>query len=358
MSLKILISFLLFLNFSFASESNWKDLHLINGCTLYSTSGKQLRLFPGSYCIFFEDGKFLSATESALRLFNKKNEVVWEIPGHFHHQLNLSSDRKRILTLSSELVETPQGPVRTDVILVISLDGKVLHRQSGVEIMKQAKQESINFFMANQLAEIFKTKIENTHFNSVYEIPKITNKNVPSYIKEGNIIVNGLVLGIHILSPDLKTVLFQKKFDTSYNHWVHDVQVKSNGNVIYFNNIDAIPGKPLYPIILSGQNPENYSSSVQELDPLMKKIIFNFSASPKSLFFSWVCGSVQELSSDILLFTHYLNGAYIYSKSKKTTLATVPGTNADYHRIVPSQQVKAQDLTAFLSHWTLKTNQN
>ncbi len=339
---------------SHASNLDWKNLHLINGCSVYSTTGKQLRTFPGGMCLFLDDGSLISANETFIRLINKNSEVVWHLPGHFHHQINLSPDKKNILALSSEVIDTPAGKFRDDVTLVISMEGKILHRQTGQEIIRQAGQQSLTLIMNAQLTEMFGTNKEITHFNSIYKIPKITNKNVPSFIKEGNVIVNGLALGVHILSPDLKTVLFHTKFSSSYNHWVHDVQVKENGNVLFFNNVDAIPGKKVHNyVILTSENVENYSSSVQELDPTMKKVVWNFSANPKSFFFSWICGSVQELDEDIILFTHYLTGTFIYSKSKKTTLATVAATHADHHRIMPSQQVKAQDLTRFLSHWEL-----
>lgn len=339
---------------SHATKLDLSKLHLINGCSLYSATGKHLRAFPGGMCIFLEDGSLISANETHMRLINKNSEVVWDLPGHFHHQINISPDRKSILALSSEVIDTPKGKFRDDVALVISMEGKILHRQTNQEILRQSGQESLILQMNPQLTEMFGTNKETSHFNSIYKIPRISNKNVPSYIKEGNIIVNGLVLGIHILSPDLKTVLFHKKFDSSYNHWVHDVQVKENGNVIFFNNVDAIPGKEVHNyVLLTSENLENYSSSIQELDPMMKKVVWNFSANPKSLFFSWICGSVQELDNDTILFTHYLSGTYIYSKSKKTTVATVAGTHTDHHRIIPSQQVKAQDLTLFLSHWEL-----
>lgn len=309
-------------------------------------TGKQLRSFPGFMCIFFDDGSFVSASETHIRLINKNSNVVWEVPGSFHHQMNLSPDGKRILTLDSVNVDTASGKMRADVPTIISIEGKALHRVTAYDLMKQAGQQSLDFYLNPELMRKFGVKQEVSHFNSIYEIPKINNKNVPSYIKEGNIIVNGLSLGIHVLSPDLKTVLFQTRFPSSDYHWVHDVKVKENGNFLFFNNMDAEPFKKrgLYPTtkLLSGNTIENYSSSVQEFDPALKKNIFTFNASPKSMFFSRVCGNVQEIDQGMMLFTHNLNGTFIYSKKQKTIVATIPGTHADGERIIASQEVWAR----------------
>ncbi len=352
MPMKFVLLFCLMVSSAFATD--WKELHLTNGCRIYTMTGKQLRSFPGFMCLFFDNGNFISASETHIRLINKNSEVVWEVPGSFHHQMNLSNDGQRIMTLDSVIVETPKGKMRADVPTIISLDGKVLYRVSAEEIMKQTKQLSLDFYLNPELVRKFGVHQEISHFNSIYEIPKITARNVPAYIKEGNIIVNGLSLGIHILSPDMKTVLHQTRFPSSDYHWVHDVKVKENGNYLFYNNMDAEPSRNrgAFPTtkLLSGSTIENYSSSVQEITPALKNV-FTFNASPKSMFFSRICGNVQEIDQDMMLFTHNLNGTFIYSKKQKTIVATIPGTHADGERIIASQEVWARPLSQFLSHW-------
>ena len=80
-------------------------------------------------------------------------------------------------------------------------------------------------------------------------------------------------------------------------------------------------------------------------------MINRFSGSPKQLFHSAICGDIQELNKDLWPFTHFLNGTYIYSKSSKKILAMITETHLEGERFIPSQQVTAQNLTKFLSHW-------
>jgi hypothetical protein len=176
---------------------------------------------------------------------------------------------------------------------------------------------------------------ELTHFNSFYEIPKITAKGVPSYIKEGNYIVNGYTMGFFILSPDLKEILHHQKLSNSTGHKVHDVQVLPNGNYLYFNNIDA------------RSTELNRFSSVQEIDQ-KGRIVFEFPKTRGPLFFSLHMGGVQVLDNDHWLISHAILGSYIYNKKSQKIISNIYQTHYEFHRFLSAQQTKVQDLSPYL----------
>ncbi len=316
-----------------------QTMHLINGCQLFSITGEVAARFPGTICIFLEDGSFVSASDTHIRYFSKDDEVLWEHPGHFHHQVNLSPDRQRILALSSDF----EGATRQDKFLVLDLKGRVLFSQTSLPILRQAKVSPLRY---NIRVPIGKVDLEVSHFNSFYEIPKLTTKGLPDYLREGNLILNSLELGVFILTPDLKKVLFHTTFPNSQLHRVHDVQVTGNGNFFYFNNL-VFAGQAAY-VPVAGSIFSNNYSAVHEVRPRTYKVVRSFQAQPKETFYSWISSNAQQLTEDLWLFTHHLNGTYIYSHSQAKIVLFAPGTHFQESGFGPSQQVRAENLTGFL----------
>ncbi len=348
--MRIFAIFVMLLNSSFSYSIELKNYQLINGCTIREMNGRTFKTFPGQICIIMENGSIVSATDNHLILINKKSEVVWEIPGHFHHQVNLSLDGKRILAISSELINVKQTPIRQDSLLIVDLEGKILHKQIAREILQQAGLMGESMLMSLTLQEIFKVKNEISHFNSFYEIPKLSGTDHPSYLKEGNYIVNGTGSGFFILSSNLKKVLHHEQPKVSYHSRMHDVQVTSQGNYLLFNNL-VVTGKGLIDFEGKGPGPLLLHSAIMELKPSNLKIVNQFEATPKSMFYSAFCGGIQELDKDTWLFSDVMTGTYIYSKKKKDFFAVIPWSHMTNDVYNPTQQIKAQDLSSFLDHW-------
>jgi hypothetical protein len=320
-----LVAFFIFVLDS--ANANWKDLHLVNGCNIFSPSGEIVKPLPGNFCQFYDDGNLLVATETALKMMDKFQAVKWELKGKIHHQLNKSADGKRILALGYKPVENKNNTV-VDKFMVISLDGKVLLQSDSSELLKQVKFKTY-------------TPKELTHINSFYEIPKLISTRVlPDYLKEGNFILNSFRSGIFILSADLKKVLHNFTLPSSLVHQVHDVQVLENGNLLYFNNM------------VTGQQSEGPHSSIEEYDLVENKTVLEFTSNPKQMFFSLFCGGVQQLDQDLVLFSHMLTGTYVFSRKNNRIESSIHGTHFMHGRFFPSQQVKSVDLKKFLSHWS------
>jgi hypothetical protein len=303
-----------------------KETTLVNGCQLINWSGEKFKVFPGSFCQFFDDGSFLTATRESLKYLSKNSEVLWEFKANIHHQVNMSHDLQRILIMSSDFSNKDGASYRIDRLVVLSREGKVLMSESAADYMNQAGQAGYS-------------KSEMTHFNSFYEIPEVKGK-VPEYIKKGNYIANSNTVGTFILSADLKKVLHFRKIHTSYNHQIHDVQILPNGRMIYFNNSHNFSSQKVY------------FSTIEEMDLDNSEIEFEFRADPEATFFSRHCGGVQKFDEDTLVFSHMLTGTYVYSKKKKAITHYSYQTHLhEFGRFSPSQQVKALDLRSFLAHW-------
>ncbi len=180
----------------------WESLYLQNGCSVFSFPTKP-KFYPGELCIFLDDGTFISAGAKGIRRFNRDQSTMWEVSGHYHHQINLTSDKNRILSLVSETTVRGKLRERDDVFIIHDLKtGKVLHRRLAWDVLAEKKIPSINWRESIILKEA-NADLENSHFNSFYEIPQNAQALKAAYLKPGNLILNSMELGIIILSPDL-----------------------------------------------------------------------------------------------------------------------------------------------------------
>lgn len=309
----------------------------MSGCTVYTVDGKSLRSFPGVECLFLDNGQAVSASPESLRLIAPGGKVVWEIPGHFHHQLNLSQDGKRILALGSVIFKKDKLTVRRDKILIVSLEGKVLREKDLGDLVDTGSFDvPTTIWLEKQTG----ATREVSHLNSIMEIGKLkTGLSLPE-LKEGQIAINGLSHGTMILSPDLERVVRRLDFPDSQGNMVHDVQVRSDGSLLYFNNLRR--GDASVP-----------ASAIQILDPKSLRVKFSFEGNPRGIFYSAGSGSVQEIRDDLYLFSGMRTGAYFLNPKSGEILRSVP----EIGTLGPAStslifSVRLRSLSAFLAKWT------
>ncbi len=333
-----IIIFTLLMIITFPCFADWKLSHFQNGCTVYNFD-REVKNFPGKMCIFLEDGSFVSAGQDSIKKFRADRTVVWELPGLFHHQLNLSHDKTRVLGLMSDITIRETRKEIDDIIVIINLDdGKVLYRRNARDILSSSKYFPIQS-SGSPLVKSGKADLETSHFNSIYEIPENKGQGKAPFLKSGNIIINSHGIGIFILSHDLSKVLYEKSYSLSSNNGIHDVQVTSTGEFLIFNNFVQDPTTPyLY-------------SAIQIFDPVSEKLTFDYPNGPdRALFFSVACGGVQILDNDHIFFSHLVNGGFIYSRKEKKIIYAIPGTNGDIQVNAPIQQLKLVDIRKFLEN--------
>lgn len=319
---------LILLAFS-SSGFAWKDDQIVVGCSVLDLKGELIKTLPGRLCQFFENGSYLTAIEAKLKLIDKNNSVLWEIPLVAHHQMEMSADRKRVLVLARSKVTIKKKELEQDVFHVVNLEGKILHETTAAELMKQANRKEEEL-----------TNKELSHFNSFHEIPPLENTDsLPDYIRAGNFVLNARFLGTFFVSSDLKKVLHFLPLKNSHLHNTHDVQVLSSGKLLYFNNRKA------------ENNVQELSSSIDLYDFSSQKTESLFEGIPKQIFFSPDGGSVQQLDSEHIVFSHFLSGTFIYSLRDKKILSNIYKTHFAQGTFFPVQNAKVQNLHAFLKFW-------
>lgn len=315
-----------------AYAQEWKDYQLETGCRLFNLKGDLIKTFPGDVCLYFDDGKLLTAKDAGLDLYDKGFKHLWHLPGHFHHGLALSNDKKKILAMASDFVKYKKNKQRIDKLMVVSLDGKILHQVLSSTLLKQLKTEP-------NIRRSDINDVEISHFNSLYEIPATKVQSELPYVKEGNFIANSRDDGLFVLSPDLQKVEFFKMLPQSVRHQVHDAQILETGKLLIFNNLTK------------GSTEDLRFSSIQEIDLVSNEVVFEFTTTPKTAFFSQVSGAVQKLDEDHYLMSHVYSGTYIYSKSKKTFVNAITQTHFREGRPFPTHMVRLYDFRKFLSYW-------
>lgn len=333
--MQIIITFLFFISFSSLAGLDAK--YFQNGCSVFGENDTP-KSYPGEMCLFLDDGTFVSAGEKGIRRFNRDQTVMWELEGYFHHQINLSEDKKRILALISETTLRGSLRERDDILVVLDIEtGKPIYKKNAREILTNGVILPLTFGLT-RIIQLTNSDIETSHFNSIYEIPVNERESKAAYLKSGNIIINSAGLGIFILSPDLSQTLYHKIYQDSFNNQIHDVQVTSSGEFILFNNI------------VYDTTTKNRYSAIDKFDPVANKTTFRYTSETKSFFFSPACGGVQELDGDYMFFSHIVNGGFLYSRKQKKLVQAVPGKNGNIFEIIPTQQIKMIDFKKFLEN--------
>lgn len=336
-----LVSFVLLLNFFLNTQLGFAvDLtqhHFIQDCNILTNKGELVKVFPGKLCLFLDDGSFVSVHENGIRRYDKKNEILWDVEGNFHHQINLSHDKKRILAIGSKVESIAKKLIRIDTISIIDLNGRVLNEIGAEKLLEWTNQSSSDFPVPHWESDT-RAKIEMTHLNSIHEVPKLSSARNDLPFSEGDYIVNGLAHGLFVLSPDLKRIRLHKIITSSTIHRVHDAQVLASGRILFFNNM------------VSDSTDFNRYSAIQEFDPVTERIASIFEANPAAMFYSRVCGSVQALDEDTIMFSDRLNAAYIYSLKKKVIIQAVRGTHDRGETLVRNCSTRMAKIKQFLLH--------
>jgi hypothetical protein len=260
---------------------------------------------------------------------------MWELPGSFHHQINLSGDKKRVLALSTETNLRGKIRERDDIFVILDVEtGKIIHRKLARELLIENRLIPLSWGDSKFIKDM-KADVETSHFNSIYEIPENKGELKAGYLKHGNIIINSLSLGIFILSPDLTKTLFHELNPFSRRNHLHDVQVSPTGEFLIYNNI-------------VNDNSEGYPySAIQKYDSINKTLTFEYTPSPKAFFFSSACGGVQELDNDLIFFSHFTIGGFLYSRKQKKMIFAMAVTNGSIYSISGTQQLKLIDFSKF-----------
>lgn len=305
-----------------------------NGCRIYAPAQLVVRVLPGERCLFFDNGDFISSGPGHIRYYSSLGEVKWEVKGHFHHQMNFSNDRQRILAISSVVGKVGRDELkRYDLLMILGIDGKI---HATLALDRALEEAGINPILQVNQHKMIPIESEGSHLNSFYEIPPLKRGvSAPDYVAPGSFVVNGLRQGVLFIDKELKRITKQWVSPFSMVHSVHDAQITERGQLIYFNNFASLEKNKQF-------------STIDEVDLKTSRKVLEIKSGPEAFFYSRHSGSVQVLNDDLVVFSHVVAGYYVYSRSRKAVIFSSDAPYVIGDKLVTAQQIRIQDLSEFL----------
>lgn len=325
-----------------------EEKHIV-ACTILNSKGEVVFGFAGQNCIFLEDGSYISNVlidkiPHVVR-FGAYNQIVWKRKIEAHHQINLSSDKKRLIVLSTERSKEVLCTTRFDVLNVLDINtGKTLFywnsKYYATDFVRIFRTFSTPFL--HSITDKSSWSCEMTHLNSVYEIPENEYSKKNSAFSAGNYILNFYGLGhVLIIDKNSKKIVWESSLG-SKNFKVlnlHDVQVLEDGNILYARNFDFLPDV-------------SKSSSFEIFNPNTEKITVLYPLDKKDYFFSSIMGGVQKLNDGYLLSGNSLTeGGWVMKigfDGKSVFRYSYPMKNPETGYSFRIQEAKTYDVRLFL----------
>lgn len=348
---KLIILIIIFTNIGFGEDSSIPHKipeHNIIECMILDTNGKILKNFGSSRCIFLPDGSLVAGSHNKLVFYNPKMMKKWEKKINTHHQLNLSTDLKHILVMSSSVHKIKNENIRFDTLFIYDFDGNII-KQSDLfnhqkDILSKIKPDRRRTFPIGESLKkhVPGTNLEFSHANSFYEINEnILEAKSPAF-KKGNYIINLNLIGLVIvMDSNLKNILWsmpqytQKGLEPSW----HDVSVQKSGLLLVFNNNSYAVNKKI-------------SSTIDEVNPITLKKKILYQATAPNYFYSEFSGGIQILPNNNLLLntvTPYGKAIEIDAKSGKVVWSMDnPVIDSSTGKPELYQQIRRMDLNSFL----------
>lgn len=325
-----------------------KTHFLTHACSIYDLNGKIVRDYGGHHCLFESNGNYLIADmDNSLKYKDKFNKTIWCLPNIYaHHGLSVDSEKK-FLVMGSTSTTKLNKKIRFDVFYKISHEGKI---ESKYDLKEKYYEYSNGQQLSSDLlrslgpAEIFDNiKHEASHANTFNQINSLTLED--SIIKNGDYLINSGGVLPHMLIFDKKKFSLKKIIRTPTN-LIHDTQMMSNGNIIFFNNF---PG-------------EEHMSTREErrqhhLSPTMRSIVETYNIANANIspyftinnfeYFMPFAGSVQIFQDGSALIVDFKQGvsSIFFLKKDQSLIKKIVMDNSGKLGIA---YIKLIDLSGFL----------
>ena len=259
-----------------------------------------VHLFPNGDILFNYNGGNFPFGGGMVKLDERSN-VVWSLARNTHHDLNVQDDGTIYVLAHNYLRDMPggfgilNGPYYEDVVLKVSPDGKVLDEISILSAIRNSDYRgllSIHYF--DRLAPEEQSRGDPTHANGVELVDETLADQFPMF-EVGDLIVSlrnlNMVGAISSTTRKLRWALvgpFVRQ---------HDPDLTPSGTVVVYDNIaptgyELDPGRP---------GVKGAASRVVEIDPVNQAIVWEFSGTEESPFYSRSRGKQQVLPNGNVL---------------------------------------------------------
>lgn len=257
---------------------------LIVGCEIYDLNGNLKKSYPGAFCLFQNDGTFISfdTETSLLTKYDKHLKKLWSIKKHFHHYITKTANNNILLNSSQVKDHNQFKNVRFDELVLINQEGEIL--QSYLFEAEFSYDKGKKFPMTNSWDPNIQYRHEFTHLASSYEINQDFSLAEGIVIPKGSILatINAQLLGLVFLDAELKKILHF--IPLSYS--IHDAQVTNAEEIMFFKN--NLKLQPKTDDEKSGMILYNFKEN---------KIVNRYVDKSYGLF----GGSVQKISEDLFM---------------------------------------------------------
>ncbi len=174
---------LLFSSLNAKAEDNYSYTY---ECQILNYEGALLRKFPGSHCIYLDDGRVISSTQSHIFMLSPEAKILWEKKLNAHHTIRML-DSTHFIFLQSSFHEFRNERTRFDRISIFDLEGNETKYFDFFDHREElASRHSTSYFgntyislvrpregaSESEKTSFLPTLHEFSHANSVYEIPK------------------------------------------------------------------------------------------------------------------------------------------------------------------------------------------
>lgn len=301
-------------------------------CSVYTNAGDFLHQFPGEFCIFLENGDFVSYVSGVLTYFNNQLIPQWKKKMFLHHDLVISSERQEIAALTRPHKQEAKGQAVDDQVIIFNFKGDVVFKWSALahrEELERLYGKKLTYAESEDKSQSHATKLNITKLNSVQILPSNRLSSSLEAFSAGNIFVNDRLNSHFLILNRRGQIVWSRKMSSGIYRSGHSPRVQSNGNITFFENtVDWRPtGKELdqllqqeiarrqgdgtveytLPYCAGSQSPLFYSQII-EFNPLNGEKVWEYSPKNKLSFCSSFFGYVQSLPNGHKLVSHISNG--------------------------------------------------
>ena len=294
--------------------------NLTSDCRILDMQGELIAQYPGRFCQFFSTGEVVSAMgeKRKLTLLSSTGDILWQRDKIIHHDILIYKDQF-IYALSHELRPYKGRNVLFNTLLVLDKKGNVLKEWSTYDSLKNlsSKLNFKNFWLEKPpITKGLKSYVperwthspaeaEYFHVNSI----DVFEKNFGNgFFEAGDVLLSFTRFNFYgvFSHKDFQLKWFYRPFSKdSLLRGNHSGRITKEGNFILFlngtNKISRNKKKDFF----------EGTSSIIELNPLTKKVIWSYGRKKDENFFSHAQGEVQRLENGNTLITSI-------GKNKKT----------------------------------------
>jgi len=315
----------------------WKDLEEGK-----ESSIDDAHLLPGGDVVFIQGAMSVNNYRGQrLARMDRNSRILWQVPGNFHHFIDIGGEPKTIYALSSRLrkgspeVAAPTESIRflEDFIEAYSPEGRKIGEWSIADAFEHSPYRpwlssfEISIPIVQRIRKDGRELYDLYHVNSVQYLDAAKAKALPQ-AKEGDLLLSFRTMNaLAVFRPSMQQIVWATKGPWKHQH---SALVGSDGKLYMYDN-EGRGGVALY---TPGMGIEQYLSRILRFDPFTNRAEEVYA--PNDLF-TYFKGNYQHLSNGSWILTSPVQGE-IRVVSRQGDLVWQLRTDPSYPGRVPHRK--------------------